>query len=195
MANDPTELNPPNKSDAPTGGMVRYGQILQYLSYENTVYWTRHNFFMLCNTGLLWALIGNLFPKEKELSCQAKVLFAVLCVVGIAWSIIWHRTLDKSTIWLNKWHTLLKRLEPAAYGDLLVFRQTKEEEQKKIESGDNESVKTLALCMVRLFIVVWLILLAYGVSRLFGYFPVPSPPVTLSWYDSLDACLSLLLFI
>jgi hypothetical protein len=150
------ELNPRDVA------LTRYGQVLGYLQYENTVYWTRVGFVMAAQAALIAFSANHMLavqnphsPLSLPVALGAGVLGLVLCLLGL-------RMVQGSVRWINHWHDLLRELELTAYGDIQVFRNT----GSIARGGHSYAIKDAASQVMYVFIVAWLLLLTLLVGYL-----------------------------
>jgi hypothetical protein len=151
--------------DARDVALTRYGQVLGYLQYENTVYWTRVGFVMAAQAVLI-AFGAKLTlevqkphsPLSLPVALGSGVLGLVLCLLGL-------RMVQGSVRWIDHWHKTLHALEPIAYGGTQVFRDT----DHTVRGNHNYSAKDAASQVMYVFIVAWLLLLTLLAGYLSGH--------------------------
>jgi hypothetical protein len=130
----------------------RYDCIMRYLAYENTVYWTRVQFFAFANAGLFAFVVAQLPLSDANSSKASSVL--VICFAGFILSCLWRLTLFAAERWINRWTKILVELEPLAFDTIKVWRGSGEGFRSK-EKVSFISVKWLANCASWLFILLW----------------------------------------
>ena len=112
----------------PQDALRIYDTFTRYLAYENTIFWTRAQHFLVAH-GALLALFGVIAfgrGSNQNATLAAAAAFLV-CGVGICLSILWHRALTSGEFWTAHWQDILRELEPSALGPIPAFR--------KFESG------------------------------------------------------------
>ncbi len=115
-------------SSAPGSGdntttLERFGQVMSYLQYENSMYWERGSFFMLASTALFGFMATNLLPLGATPRWEKVLVLLVVSVAGGALTVLWHRSLHAAEWWIDRWHKILRDLEPRAFGDTVLFRE------------------------------------------------------------------------
>ena len=116
-----------NTSSSTDGGdnatvLEKYGHVMSYLQYENSVYWQRGNFFMIASTALFGFMASNLAPLGASPRWEKILALLVVSVAGGTLSVLWHRSLLAAEYWIDHWHEVLRELEPQAFGDTHLFR-------------------------------------------------------------------------
>ena len=101
-----------------------YDSFSRYLAYENTIFWTRAQHFLVAH-GALLALFGAIaFGKNTSLNHNITNAAAfILCSVGIVLSILWHKALTSGEFWTGHWQDILREVEPKALGPIPAFRR------------------------------------------------------------------------
>jgi hypothetical protein len=149
--------------------LEQYRNILGYLQYENTIYWTRSGFMLIAHSTLFGFLTRLLPQSNAEKAWQGIGLSFGVCMLGLALSFLWTRAIMEGLRWIDRWHSILLTLEPDAYGEIAVFRGA-------VTSGDHSAprrgVSKVALDVALLFRYVWLAALAYiatiGINKFVG---------------------------
>jgi hypothetical protein len=150
-------MESPIQPDQAEMALKRFDALFRYLAYENTVYWTRSQFFLFANIGLL-ALTANKFPIDgKSPSLAGVLILAAPVAIGFLTSLLWLVIMRKAEKWIDHWVGLCIELEPLAFGDQKVWRETPE-----------TGLKSIAKVIACLFIVLWV---AAGVSLFFVSYP------------------------
>jgi hypothetical protein len=155
--------------------LKRYDALFRYLAYENTVYWTRSQFFLYANIGLL-ALTATRLPTDGKPPTFAGILIlAAPIAVGLLMTVLWLVILRKAEKWIDHWERLCIELEPLAFADQKVWREMPE-----------KGLKFLAKIVAGLFIVLWVaagaLLFSIAVSGVAGVGqqqPAPTSPPTI----------------
>jgi hypothetical protein len=101
--------------------LEKYAVILPYLAYENTTFWTRSGFFLVGHAALLAFVATAGLPVETD----ATEKFATSLVVGTVGLILgaaWLFSIAAGKYWIERWHSVLLKLERDAFGDLEVLR-------------------------------------------------------------------------
>jgi len=154
-------------SDAKPGEPVvdrrleQFGQVMSYLQYENSVSWDRANFFLLASTALLGLGAASLLPLGKTPTWEKIIILTVLCLAGLRLSHLWKRMLDAADYWQDHWHSILRQLEPEAFGDLKLFRVPPPEQG----GPARQRARVLGRQTLSLFVVLWSLLLVYVIVR------------------------------
>ena len=135
----------------PQDALKVYDTFTRYLAYENTIFWTRSQHFLVAHSALL-ALFGVIvFGKGVVSQPNALSAFAAcfVCLIGVCLSVLWHRALTSGEFWTSHWQDILRELEPVALGPIPAFR--------KFDSG-RRFVR--AICVARhcalLFFLAWI---------------------------------------
>jgi hypothetical protein len=104
--------------------LSRYDTLLRYLAYENTVYWTRAHLLLVANAALL-GFVSTRIPTSSlsSVSWTQLIVLAVVCLSGMALTIIWHFALAAGSGWISHWTSNLARLEGQAFGDMNLVRE------------------------------------------------------------------------
>ena len=124
----------------------RLRMAMNYLQYENTVYWTRNTFFLAAQA---LAFSGYLASKANT----ADVITLVMLVFGLTSAATWCVVLQYGNDWIDKAHQDVTRLEERAYGGKWFF-------QTRWRLG---GIKTALAVVPILAILCWLVLLATAV--------------------------------
>lgn len=74
-------------STSPGGGdnstaLERFGHVMSYLQYENSMYWERGNFFMVASTALFGFMATNLLPLGATPGWEKVLVLLVVSVGG-----------------------------------------------------------------------------------------------------------------
>jgi hypothetical protein len=83
---------------------------LLFKHYENdmALYWTRANFFLLIETGLV-AFVAQAQARTAELQWRQGILVASL--LGLLISLIWLAVLATTLMWMENWRNELIRID------------------------------------------------------------------------------------
>ncbi len=152
------QLGKDNKLD-----LERYGKILGYLQYENTIYWSRLGFIFASQAALLGFSVRFLVNALTHPSYITSGLAIGLAVVGLLLCRIGRQMVQGGLRWLYRWERLLREIEPFAYGDLEVLRNSKTDEPGTM----NISVRNLANKVLDVFIWTWIVVLTVVLLVLF----------------------------
>jgi len=94
---------PQPATDSQEMALKQYDALLRYLAYENTVYWTRCQFFLFASIGLL-GLSAAKFPAQHSAATPVAVLvLASILAVGFCLTALWLVILRKAEIWIARW--------------------------------------------------------------------------------------------
>jgi hypothetical protein len=140
--------------------LQRYGQVLSYLIYENTTYWTRSGLLLLAHTSLLGFTAIVLPPFSADALPERVLLLAVIGFVGLLLARFWWTAIKRGIDWIEDWHNLLLKLEPEAYGDIEFFRG-------KVGSRarpTRHNVRQVARRVAAVFVIIWAGTLAYALA-------------------------------
>lgn len=133
--------------------LEQYRNVIGYLQYENTTYWTRSGFMLIAHAALLGFLTRLLPDQPSAASWQSIGLTFGVSLFGLALSLLWMRAIQDAIWWINRWLTILLVLEPQAYGEINVFRDVP-------ELGDPNApphrLRKVAEQVVWLFRAVWI---------------------------------------
>lgn len=140
-----------------TDEIEKYGILMSYLEYENSMFWGRANYFLLAQTALFGFTLTNLPALVKSTPLEKIIIPGVAGVVGLIIAYSWWKALKSGELWINRWHTLIISLEPKVFGELNVIRE---------RDPKGERAKNTAYHMVIIFIFLWLLAIIYSV---FGY--------------------------
>lgn len=133
-----------------------YEVALAQLREHPRLIWTRNNFFLLTQTGLL----GFTLNADKQPVTYTRIM---VCVTGLALALIW--------LWVNwaarklqrQWRGIVLKFEKNLFGDEAEGHQAQGPFRLSIESGEGKYRRlsiTLALMLLpTVFAVVWLLLL------------------------------------
>ena len=133
--------------------LKRYDVVFRYSVYENTIFWTRCQFFLVANA----ALFG--FVVSKQIASEALFhprLFELVCGGGIVLSVLWYRSLRAAEYWILRWENICTQLEPAAFQNIEVLRNCR--------PPQHFSTKSVARHAAILFLVLWVAALLFVLS-------------------------------
>jgi hypothetical protein len=142
--------------------LQRYGQVLSYLIYENTTYWTRSGLLLLAHTSLLGFTAIIVPPFSADAQPERVLLLAVIGFVGLRLARLWWTALQWGIEWIECWHRLLLELEPEAYGDTYFFRG---QVGPRVRAA-RHSVRQVAHRVAVLFAIIWAGTLVYALALL-----------------------------
>ena len=130
--------------------LKRYDVVLKYFTYENTIYWTRSQFFLVANAGLFGFVASKLMTSD---AIAHPIVIAAVCVAGLIISFLWYRVLRSAEYWTLRWESICLGLEGIAFGATEVLRNCR--------PTGHFSTKSVARHSAILFIVIWLLSLVY----------------------------------
>jgi hypothetical protein len=125
----------------------RYEILIKYYIYENTVNWSRHQFFAALGAGLLAFFVS-------ALSLKLKFWATIVAGLGIVQAILWILTGIAALYWMERWDKLCRHLEPIAFGDIEVFRNS--------VPPKGDLIKPLALVAAWASLLLWAIAFFYA---------------------------------
>jgi hypothetical protein len=152
----------------------RYDILLRYLAYENTVYWSRSQFFLVANAGMFAFAAAKLPTTRQGLSWEQLGILATASAAGILLSLLWHRALKAGEHWVSRWERLCASLEAEAFGEVEVMRNSGIDSMR-LSSVKGMSGKAVARHSATLFVVLWCLMFAY-VTVLAAFFYGCKPP-------------------
>ncbi len=135
--------------------LERYRNVIGYLQYENAIYWTRVGFFITAQAALVGFGGRLLFDALGKFDTLGFWFAGGICVLGLALCTIGLRTTKGSLRWIYRWQSILRKLEPDAYGEIEVFRGT----ENGLPGLSGYSVRDAANHVLYVFGVSWLGLL------------------------------------
>lgn len=145
--------------------LEQYGILMSYLQYENSTFWVRSNFFLLANTALLGFLITSL-PDIHPPNNWARILIPFVgCITGFILSILWLFALKSGEWWIKRWHSLLIKIEPQAFGEISVFRGVLNS-KSKLEYGSKLGARGINYFVCYLFFVLWGLSIIYCITAI-----------------------------
>jgi hypothetical protein len=119
----------------------RYDVVFRYFATENMMSWTKNQFFLAANAGLI-AFASARFPKDTIWT--SLLAPAIITIIGLLFSILWLFTLRGAVIHVDWWKRICLQLEPIAFGPHEVLRGVP-------RTGVWKITRTIA----RAFVVVW----------------------------------------
>ena len=131
-----------------------YRNLVGYLQYENTVFWTRLGFIYVANAALLAAAIK---PFESHLQCPenpTSIALSVLGVVGVLLCLAGVYFAKDGKIWIDYWTEKLIQIEPAGYGDVTLFRSRPLHKTRLRETAN---------ALMGMFFLLWIALIVVAV--------------------------------
>ncbi|MFC2125016.1 hypothetical protein ACFLU5_09410 [Bacteroidota bacterium] len=152
-----------NNIEGKSPQLEQYGMILSYHQYENSTFWTRSGFMLVAHSALL-GFVVQIHPNFNPCLAQWDkiVITSIMGITGLALLIIWWKALKLGERWITKWHTLLRHLEPKAFGDIKVFRR--DDTSANSKSYKRIGVRKIAYSVVWVFLVLWSLVLIYGIG-------------------------------
>jgi len=158
----------PDEKDRIDIALKRYDSILRYIAYENSVYWTRAQFFLVANSALL-ALVFSQFGREtpSEVLWSRIVFQIIACVIGGLLTWLWKGVVENGDQWLRHWKEILEYdLESDAFGSINVVRPWEFRTPPDPPLSRARSTRQIARWLVYLFAGAWSIGMFYSI--LFG---------------------------
>jgi len=161
--NSPTPLSKPEgQYDASMIDLrVRqFGVVAGYLQYENSVYWTRSQLFLVGNSALV-GLLATALPLTASVSWSRIYTLAVAFTLGLILCILWLKILLAACGWIDHWHKQLRHLEQTAFppGTLTPDGEGLFRNVNSIEARG--PIKKWSLCICWSFIAIWVLALSY----------------------------------
>jgi len=141
--------------------LEQYRNILGYLQYENTMYWTRAGFMLVAQAALLSPLARLLPLSPSKVDWGFVAVTIGLGTFGLVLCYLWLQVIGGVLWWIDRWHELLVKIEPAAYGDTKVFRGAVDRTE---QHPTRIPTKPIVRAVVRLFVVVWILVVVAGVG-------------------------------
>ena len=133
--------------------LKRFDILFRYLAVENTLYWTRSQFFLVANAALLAALANFLKSATlHELKIQEACIVATIGVIGLCLTLFWGCVLKSSEKWLEWWEKQCLYYEKTAFDGCGVLSESR--------PPGHRSIKAVARWTVRLFLIIWPLILA-----------------------------------
>ena len=173
MAPEPNVTPLPGGEHATDLALKRYDAVFRYLAYENSVYWTRAQFFLLANTALA-AFVLNQMPMGAPAPTWNRLgIIGAASATGVALTWLWRAALETGEQWLRHWEEVLTHdLEADAFGPINLVRHW-EFRTPPPAPKRSHSAKKLAHWLAVLFRVVWLLSAGYvlllGCAKAYGW--------------------------
>ncbi len=163
MAPDLNATSNPEAEHATDLALRRYDAVFRYLAYENSVYWTRAQFFLLANTALA-AIVLNQMPMGAPVPTWNRLgVLGLASAMGFALTWLWRAALETGEQWLRHWEEVLMHdLEADAFGCINLVRHW-EFRTPPPAPRRGHSAKKLAHWLALLFRVVWSLSAGYVV--------------------------------
>src|SRR5207253_1996939 len=140
--------------------LEQYRNVIGYLQYENTVYWTRSGFMLVAQVALL-GFLARAFPTfEEKTGWIGGIVIIGLGVFGLILCYQWNRVNDGALWWINRWHSILLTIEPKAYEDIKVFRGAVDQTE---HHTDRRPVKIASKYVLLLFASIWGLSIVVGI--------------------------------
>jgi|GEM_PF-6313821 len=138
--------------------LEQFRNVIGYLQYENTVYWTRSGFLLTAEAALLGFNARVVPTSVSDASWPALGIAFGLCAVALVLCWLGLKMIENSLYWINRWIGLLQSMEPDAFGDKYkIFRD--------LDTSDGQAsthfARDTAKYLIYVFIVAWLMLLLY----------------------------------
>ena len=117
-----------NAADDPTADEAevnrkRYDTVLKHLAYENTIYWTRSQLFLVANAALMGFALKEIPTSLVGVSRTRLAVLFVCSVLGILLTALWIYGLRAGQGWIAHWNSALKSWEKSAFGDVNLLRE------------------------------------------------------------------------
>ena len=141
--------------------LKRYGQVLGYMQYESNIFWVRSQHFLTAHAFLFGFVLANMPVTSTSITWARIYTLAGASIGGICLAHLWRQALRAGKYWLAHWTDILRKLEPAAYGNILVHREFP---PKPNYVGATNVAKRTA----DLFFILWLLTSFYIVCLGFG---------------------------
>jgi hypothetical protein len=151
---DERESHPPSKGSNEELSLKRYDTVFRYLAYENTVFWSRSQFFLVANAGMFGFVATKIPTSFTGLTWPQIAIPAIASIAGMLLSYFWCRALTAGEYWIRRWEGICESLEPEAFGTYEVLRNCRGSDRPK-------SGKVVARHSASLFIALWLMMFAY----------------------------------
>ena len=146
-----------NKNNIEVNALEKYGLLMSYLQYENSIYWTRSNFYLLACTALFGIASSSIPSPSLNFSFHKIIAFFIISGAGLYLTFLWHQSVKSGEYWIEHWHVILKNLEPDAFSKIHVLRDFELPGKKKVSARQIQK-RTLFL-----FYWLWVLLLIYSI--------------------------------
>ena len=101
--------------------LKKFEILTNYLIYENTIFWSRSNYFLIAITGLLGLTITQI-PSYILFEMQKVLTIFTLSFIGIILCYSWHCALKGGEFWINHWHELIIKYEKKCWEEELFAK-------------------------------------------------------------------------
>lgn len=155
-----TPINTSETKD-PKIALEQYRNIIGYLQYENSTFWTRSGFMLVAHSALLGFLTRLLPEPVRDAPWLSITLSISISVVGLVLSLLWTRAIDGALWWIERWHRILVAIEPDAYGSTDVFRGAVGDDN---QVAPHKSTRTVAKDVARIFRLAWIVAIVYTIG-------------------------------
>jgi hypothetical protein len=132
--------------------VARYGILMSYLAYENTMFWQRSGFFLAGNGALIAFGVSRVELDSARIRDVA--IPVSLAVGGLMLTWIWRRALTGAAVWIDHWHSTLDQFEAGAFGNIEVLTP-----EVRARVGRKAPMKRLAVHVTTLFSLGWCVML------------------------------------
>lgn len=139
------------KPDKPTA-LVQYQIVAGYLQYENSAYWQRAT-VLIAIQAVYFGLLASMLPLIGRGVAIDALAPAVASISGLLISILSLQIINKSTEWIEKWTSALRKIEPNAFDFTVLFRET-----------PITRIKDKTEDIIKIFIFLWILTLVYLMS-------------------------------
>ena len=142
-------------ADPERGLALQYYEVLiAHLRGNHEIFWKRFGFMLVAEVAAL-GFFANLFAEAIRDPNLAKSLFAVvallgLCFAGIVIVLLFDRLYYITAWWTERWLTILKSIEPAAFENVELFRNA------TAPGSARESARHIMLLLGLLWVVLGL---------------------------------------
>ena len=141
----------------------QYRVLMDYLRYENAIYWGRANFFLLANAALLAFALNHLPGLAGPVVRSDAMAAALVSPVGLVLALLWERALQAGEFWISHWHYHITKLEARAFGRRHLLRDF---DAKAEELPRRVRARYVARQTVYVFAFFWFLLAVYTVFAL-----------------------------
>lgn len=150
----------------PKIALEQFRNIIGYLQYENTAYWTRSGFLLASQAALL-GFSARIVPTTAHVdNVPSMVISIALALLALAICWIGLKMIENSVTWINRWIGILEQIEPVAYGEIKVFRDLESPNDGPMSHFSRETAKYL----IYVFVIAWFLLIVYS-----GYLLLSTP--------------------
>lgn len=146
------------RGEAKKDAIERFRIVFQYLSYENTTYWTRGQLFLVANT-TLFGFEASILQRDQGFN----LLTVAIAFGGLVLTFFWVQGIRAGEFWIAHWHAVLKgQLEKPAFDQVLLLRDFK----PTAEYPPRVRARPVAYGPVILFAVLWIVALVSALRQI-----------------------------